>query len=72
MILGVGGVAAHSHARFGRQDPGYFCRVRVCHNVSAVTGACLFVRRPVFDQVGGKIRFACRSHLMMLIFVLRF
>lgn len=53
VILGVGGVAAHSHRRFERRDPGYFCRIKVCHNVSAVTGACLFVLRSVFDQVGG-------------------
>ena len=53
VTLGVGGVAGHTHQRRGRDDPGYFGRAVVSHDVSAVTGACLFVRRSLFTKVGG-------------------
>jgi len=53
VITGVGGVAGHSHKYFDRRDPGYFYRLKVVQNLSAVTGACLVVRKSVFDEVGG-------------------
>lgn len=53
VILGIGGVAGHSHKHFRKGDPGYFSRLCVTQNLSAVTGACLFVRKSVFWEVGG-------------------
>jgi GT2 family glycosyltransferase len=53
VVLGLGGVAGHSHKHRYRGDPGYFGRIAVSHEVSAVTGACLFVRRSIWDQLGG-------------------
>jgi GT2 family glycosyltransferase len=53
IILGMGGVAGHFHLRRGREDPGYFSRARLQQNLSAVTAACLAVRRQVFAEVGG-------------------
>lgn len=53
VILGVGGVAGHSHKYFARTQVGYFGRLRVAQNLSAVTGACLIVRKQVYDDVGG-------------------
>jgi GT2 family glycosyltransferase len=53
VIVGLGGVAGHSHKHFPRQSPGYFFTLRSINNFSAVTAACLMVRRSVFDQVGG-------------------
>lgn len=53
VILGVGGVAGHSHKYFPREVPGYFARLCLTQNLSAVTAACLLVRRETYLQVGG-------------------
>lgn len=53
VVLGVGGVAGHSHKYFPQASHGYFGRLHTIHNVSAVTGATLLVRREVFEQVSG-------------------
>lgn len=53
VVLGLYGVAGHAHRFARRNDPGYLGRLRRVQNVSAVTAACLVVRKPVFDQVGG-------------------
>jgi GT2 family glycosyltransferase len=53
VVIGLGGVAGHAH-RFARaNDPGYLGRLQAVHEVSAVTAACLLVRREVFDAVNG-------------------
>lgn len=53
VVLGVGGVAAHLHPGLGAKDAGYFGRLQLASNVSAVTGACLVVRKAIYDEVGG-------------------
>jgi O-antigen biosynthesis protein len=53
VIVGLGGVAGHSHWLHRRDEPGYFGRMVLVHNVSAVTGACLVVRRDTYLKVGG-------------------
>ncbi|MGD8177145.1 glycosyltransferase family 2 protein [Marinimicrobium sp. ARAG 43.8] len=53
VILGIGGVAGHSHKYFPRESHGYHTRLRLIQNLSAVTAACLLVRRSVYEQVGG-------------------
>jgi len=53
IVLGVGGVAGHSHLGLPGEEPGYFARMVLTQEVSAVTGACLAVRAAVFKEVGG-------------------
>jgi len=53
IVLGIGGVAGHGHLGLPGDDPGYFARMAMAHEVSAVTGACLALRRSVFEEVGG-------------------
>jgi len=53
VIVGLGGVAGHSHRMCDRLAPGYCGRLLVAQNLSAVTGACMVVRREAWDQVGG-------------------
>jgi GT2 family glycosyltransferase len=53
VILGVGGVAGHSHKHFPPDHPGYFSRLLLVQNLSAVTAACLVLRKGVFMEVEG-------------------
>ncbi|MDP5209207.1 glycosyltransferase [Microbulbifer sp. 2205BS26-8] len=53
VILGIGGVANHAHKHFGRGEHGYFARLSLVQNLSAVTGACLLLRKSVFEEAGG-------------------
>lgn len=53
VILGIGGVAGHSHKHFSANHPGYFNRLSIPSNYTAVTAACLMVRKEVYEEVGG-------------------
>jgi O-antigen biosynthesis protein len=53
VVLGLGGVAGHVYTRMVRGAPGYMARAWVAQNMSAVTAACMVVRRDVFEEVGG-------------------
>lgn len=53
VICGIGGIAGHSHRHFTRDSTGYFSRLSLIHNLSAVTAAVLLVRKEIFDAVGG-------------------
>lgn len=53
VILGIGGVAGHSHKYMQQEHPGHQGRIQLSHNFSAVTGAVLMIRRQLFAELGG-------------------
>lgn len=53
VIIGSGGTANHAHHRLPRGSGGYFARAALEQDLSAVTAACLLVRREVFEALGG-------------------
>lgn len=53
VVLGIGGVAGHELRGIKKYDPGYFNRAMLTRNVSAVTAACMLMRKSIFDEVGG-------------------
>ncbi len=53
VVLGLGGVAGHLLQGLPAGDTRFALWDRVVRPYSAVTGACLLVRRSVFDEVGG-------------------
>ncbi|BCX87974.1 O-antigen biosynthesis protein [Methylomarinovum tepidoasis] len=53
IILGIGGVAGHPWVGWPPETPGQMGRLRLAQHLTAVTAACLLVRRDVFLEVGG-------------------
>jgi GT2 family glycosyltransferase len=53
VVLGLGGIAGHSSFRVARGHGGYFSRVLLQQNCSAVTAACMLVRKKLFLDLGG-------------------
>ena len=52
-ILGIRGVGGHAHKYFPKNASGYMNRAAIVQNLSAVTAACMMIRREVWDEVGG-------------------
>jgi len=53
VIVGLGGMAGHGFKYLARESPGDHWRPFLIQNYSAVTGACLVMRRQVFIDLGG-------------------
>lgn len=53
VIMGVGGIANHSHKHFEKSCPGYLSRAVLISSFSAVTAACLLVKKSIYEQVNG-------------------
>jgi len=53
VVLGVGGVADHAFRGIPARAPGYVMRAMAAQQISAVTAACMLVRRSAFEAVGG-------------------
>jgi O-antigen biosynthesis protein len=53
VVLGLWGLAGHSHKNYDKNSRGYQHRLMSVQNMSAVTAACLVVRKALYFQVGG-------------------
>jgi GT2 family glycosyltransferase len=53
VLLGFSGVAGHLYAGWPRGTGGHMGRARLVQRLSAVTAACLVVRRALWNEVGG-------------------
>ena len=53
VVVGVNGLAAHTGNTLEERDPGYLGMNQITRRQSAVTAACLLVRKSVYDAVGG-------------------
>ena len=53
VVLGYGGGAGHAHKFFPSEHPGYLKRIVASSEFSAVTAACLLVKKSLYEAVGG-------------------
>jgi O-antigen biosynthesis protein len=53
VTIGLGGLAGHNYRLLPGDTPGYMNQMHLTHEVSAVTAACLVVRKSVYFEVGG-------------------
>jgi len=55
VVIGLGAhrTAGHTHYGQSRENLGYMGRLCYAQDVSAVTGACLMVKKSLYDKVGG-------------------
>ena len=53
VVVGVNGLAAHTGNSLEQRDAGYLGTNQITRRQSAVTAACLLLRKSVFDSVGG-------------------
>ena len=53
VVLNLTGTAGHVNWNEKENNPGYFGRIMIQQNVSAVTGALLGVSKKIFEQVNG-------------------
>lgn len=52
-VIGIGGIAGHMFVDMPANRTGYLHKASLLQDMSAVTAACMMVKKQVFDQVGG-------------------
>jgi glycosyltransferase involved in cell wall biosynthesis len=53
VIIGLGGIAGHCHKHYNRNDHGYFGKLNLTQNLSAVTGACIMIKKELYEKING-------------------
>lgn len=53
VVIGMGNAAGHAHRSLPEGMPGYFGQAYITRGASAVTGACLLVKKSHFEAVDG-------------------
>ncbi len=53
IAIGIQGMAANLLVNLPFGKHGYYAREAATRNVAAVTGACLFARREIYEEIGG-------------------
>ena len=65
IVLGIHGIAGHGHRFLPRLDVGYCGRASLIQSLSAVTAACLVVRKSIYQELGGlnetELQVACND-----------
>lgn len=52
-VIGIGGIAGHMFVDMDRERSGYMHKASIIQDLSAVTAACMMVKRSIFEQVHG-------------------
>jgi GT2 family glycosyltransferase len=53
VIIGLGGIAGHAFYKHNQKEPSYFNLLNLTRNCSAVTGACMLVKKNIYDKING-------------------
>jgi GT2 family glycosyltransferase len=53
VVIGLGGIAGHAFRHYPRSSSYRNNRMALSQRVSCVTGACLFTKRVIFEELGG-------------------
>lgn len=53
MLIGVGTMTAHAFEGFPRDHVGHNGLLQAVHECSSVTGACMMIKRRLFEEIGG-------------------
>ena len=52
-VIGIGGIAGHMFVNLPGERTGYMHKAALIQDLSAVTAACMLVKREAFEEVGG-------------------
>lgn len=53
VMVGIGGIANHAFLKSDGQEHGYFGQKNIIKNYSSVTGACMMVRKDLYQKMDG-------------------
>ena len=53
VLIGVGGTTSHAFEGLPRDHPGYQGHLQRIRNCSAVTSACMMIKKSIFKEIGG-------------------